>query len=116
MIRINSVITQLILPVSALVGKPASFIAALYFASSQPLISTSPNLVVTPGSATSTDWNDTPCLVRKSLALSHSVNFDHGPTKTWKLQPPAVTVIGVFAEAASRSGFTKWVSPRNNGR
>ena len=42
--------------------------------------------------------NDTPSLVTKSLARSQSVNFDHGPTKMWKLQVAgsAVTVIGFF--------------------
>ncbi len=34
----------------------------------------------------STVSNERPCLVMKSLAWSHSVNFDHGPTKMWKLQ------------------------------
>ena len=29
--------------------------------------------------------NDSPSLLRWSLALSHSVNCDHGPTKMWKL-------------------------------
>ncbi len=42
----------------------------------------SPILVTTAAPAASIDVNETPCLVRKSLALSHSLNFDHGPTKT----------------------------------
>ena len=63
--------------------------------------------VARPGAA-STDLKDRPCLVRKSLALSQSVNLLHGPTKMWKLQiaGSAATVIGVFAEYASSAGLT----------
>src|SRR5215831_9757566 len=90
--------------------------AFLTLASSQPRISVSPTRVTTPSPGIgSSEVNETPCLVRKSLALSQSLNLDHGPTKTWKWQSPAATLIGVLAEAASSSGFTKWVRPLNKG-
>ena len=45
------------------------------------------------------DVNERPNFVSASFILSHSVNFDHGPTKMWKLHcaGSAMTVIGVFA-------------------
>src|SRR6185369_7485762 len=107
MTRISSVITQLTCDLSALAGKPAALSASLYLASSQPSIWASPILVESAlPSVAGTDLNEMPCFVRKSFALSQSVNFDHGPTKIWKLQSVAATVIGVLRVAASSAGFT----------
>src|SRR5229473_5959611 len=102
MTRITSVITQLTWLGSAVAGKPLALSASLYLASSQPLSSMSPILVTTfsfgtVGSAVKV----MPCLVRKSLTLSHSLNFDHGPTNMWNLHSSAATVIGVDATACS---------------
>src|ERR1043166_7137056 len=87
--RINSVITQFTCAGSAFAGNPAVFSASLYLFSSQPRISVSPILVTTVSDAvagSAVDVNEIPCFVRKSLALSQSLNFDHGPTNRWKLQ------------------------------
>src|ERR1700704_5860513 len=98
--RISSAITQLTWDLSALGGKPAALSVAAYFAWSNPLSSTSPifvTIVSALPAGRSVDLKEMPCLVRKSLALSQSLNFDHGPTKMWNLQSFAATVIGVLA-------------------
>src|SRR5262249_54037656 len=97
MTRITSVMNQLIFLGSAAFGKPLDASAAVHLALSQPCI-------FVPPMSTSTDLdpgvfavlNDRPDLVRKSCARSQSVNFDHGPTKMWKLHVDwsAETVIG----------------------
>src|SRR5882672_321781 len=107
--RISNVIGQLIAFLSALVGYLRSASTFLYAASSKPLISVSPTLVITASvdpAGSVVDVNDKPALVRKSLALSHSENFDHGPTKMWKLQSFAATVIGFAFANDSSAGLT----------
>jgi hypothetical protein len=72
---------------SAALGKFLAASAAVHLALSQPW-------TLVPAISRSTDFdpgvpttlNDRPDLVRKSWARSQSVNFDHGPTKIWKLQ------------------------------
>src|SRR5271167_4710998 len=106
--RINSVMNQLILAGSAVFGKLAAASAAVHLALSQPstLVEPSANPTGLPGAFSI--LNERPDLVRKSCARSQSENFDHGPTKIWRLQVDwsAVTVIGFFCWNASRSGFT----------
>src|SRR3989454_9360409 len=106
MTRITSAITQFTLLLSALGGAPAAFSVAASFAWSQPSIFCSPIVVVTLAAGPSTDLNDRPCLVRKSLTRSQSENLLHGPTKMWNSQSVAATVIGVFAEYSSSAGLT----------
>src|SRR5882724_3418808 len=100
MTRISSVITQFTLLLSALGGAPAVFRVSASFFWSHPSTFTSPIVVTTlPGSPT-TDLNDRPCLVRKSLTRSQSENLLHGPTKMWNWQVAgsAATVIAFFCE------------------
>src|SRR4051812_24970486 len=107
--RMSSVMTQFTWFGSALAGKPALFNASLYCASFQPLSSVEPTFVTIVSAlpaGSSVDVNDMPCLVRKSFALSQSLNLDHGPTNRWKWHSFAATLIGVFALAASSAGFT----------
>src|SRR5713226_8229724 len=112
---------QFTFDLSAVAGKPASFRAAASLGkpslASKPSSFLSPTAMRTgePGGAF-TEVNDRPDLVSASLARSHSVNFDHGPTKMWKLHcaGSAVTVILVLAWNASRSGLTKCVSSPNS--
>src|SRR6476660_7904907 len=76
---------------------------------SQPFSSVGPIFMVTLSgelSGKSVDVNDSPAFVRKSLALSQSENFDQGPTKMWKLQSLAWTVIGFAFAKVSSAGFT----------
>src|SRR4029077_15320472 len=106
--RINSVMNQLFFFGAAVFGKFLAASAAVHLALSHPC-----NLVPPMSMSTDLDpaaWailNERPDLVRKSCARSQSVNFDHGPTKMWKLQVvwSAVTVIGFFAANSSRAGF-----------
>src|SRR4029453_2527360 len=108
---------------SAPATKPASFKAALSLV--RPSLESKPSsflslMPITTGlpAGPFTEVKDRPDLVSASLARSHSVNFDHGPTKMWKLHcaGSAVTVILVLAWKASRSGFTAFVSAPNSGR
>ena len=74
-----------------------------------PLSSVLPIFVMTLSAlpaGRSVDVNDSPDLVRKSFALSQSENLDHGPTKMWKLQSFACTVIAFAAWNFSSAGFT----------
>src|SRR5215510_5650429 len=119
MTRMSSAITQLTFFRSADFGYFLAASAAVHLALSQPC-------TLVPPTSMSTDFdpaewtvlNDSPSLVRKSCARSQSVNFDHGPTKMWKLHVDwsAVTVIGFAFWNASRSGLTKWVKPWNSGK
>src|SRR5437588_11111394 len=106
--RISSAITQFTLLLSAEVGAPAALRVAASFAWSQPSTFWSPIDVATAPAGPSTDLNDRPCLVRKSLTRSQSENLLQGPTNRWNWQSPefAATVIGVFAEKVSSAGFT----------
>src|SRR5689334_15192805 len=107
--RISSVMPQLIEFLSAAFGYLRSARTLLYAAVSKPLISVGPILATTLSAepaGRSVDVNDSPALVRKSFALSQSENFDHGPTKMWKLQSLAATVIGFAAENDSSAGLT----------
>src|SRR5207302_35541 len=107
--RISSAMPQLIAFLSAAVGYFRSANAFLYAASFQPFNSVGPILVTTlslvPAGA-SVESNDSPALVRKSLVLSQSENFDHGPTKMWKLQSFAATVMLLLFWNDSSAGFT----------
>src|SRR5262245_19508883 len=98
MTRISSAITQLTFFRSAVFGKFLAERAAVHLALSQPCTLVPPTSMSTdldPGACTV--LNDRPNLVRKSCARSQSVNFDHGPTKLWKLHVDwsAETVIGL---------------------
>src|SRR2546430_963429 len=107
--RINSVMPQLIWFLSAAVGYLRSASAFLYAASFQPLSSVGPILATTLSAelaGRSVDVKDSPALVRKSLVLSQSENFDHGPTKMWKWQSFAATVIAFVLANDSRPGLT----------
>src|ERR1043165_4160671 len=108
MTMMSSAMNQFTLLLSAVGGAPASLRLAPSTFWSQPSIFLSPIVVVTLPAGPSTDLNDKPCLVRKSLTRSQSENVLHGPTKMWNLQSAgfAATVIGVFAENASSVGFT----------
>src|SRR5689334_21443936 len=99
MTRISSVINQFTLPLSAADGAPAAFSVPVSLAWSQPSIFSLPIEVVTLPAGPSTDLNDRPCFVRKSLTRSQSENLLHGPTKMWNSQSAgfAATLIGVFA-------------------
>src|SRR5262249_42170300 len=106
---ISSAIGQSIAAGSALVGYLSSASAFFVFASFQPLSSVCPMRTTTFSAVPagrSVDVNDSPDLVRKSFALSHSLNVDHGPTKMWKLQSRACTEIGLAFWNDSRAGFT----------
>src|SRR5437763_6042087 len=111
--RISSAMNQFTLLLSAVGGAPAAFNVAASLAWSQPSTFCSPIAVVTLPAGPSTDLNDKPCLVRKSLTRSQSENLLHGPTKIWNWQSFgfAATEIGVFCENASRVGLTSWVRP-----
>src|SRR6478735_1370973 len=106
----TSAMNQLTFDLSAVAENPAALSAAPNFAASQPSTAGLLPIFTETGepAGPSTDLKDRPDLVRKSLVRSQSENFDHGPTKMWKLQVPlsAVTVIGFAFENASRSGFT----------
>src|SRR5664279_2728787 len=102
--RISSVMPQLIAFLSAPVGYPCAFSVSRIFFSSKPESSVSPIFVVTADPAgRSLDLNDRPYFVSASLVLSHSENFDHGPTKMWKSHcaGSAATEIGVLDWNAS---------------
>ena len=85
--------TQLTWDLSAPTTKPVSFSVAASFLTSQPSTLTVPMVVTTdlPDSAC-TNLKDSPCLVRKSLARSQSLNLLHGPTKICTWQSLAATV------------------------
>src|SRR5262245_6170170 len=110
--RITSAITQLMRLLSGVAEWPAAFSPAASTFGSEPSIlaalAPSPIWVTTglPG-APGMDLNDRPCLVSKSLALSQSENWLHGPTKRWNWQVAgsAVTEIGVLAENSSNPGL-----------
>src|SRR6476660_6818725 len=106
--RMSAVMNQLTLLLSADAGAPACLSVAAIFAWSQPSTFWSPINVTTAPAGPSTDLNDRPCLVRKSLTRSQSENLLHGPTKMWNWQSRefAWTEIGVFAENCSSAGFT----------
>src|SRR6266496_2760421 len=94
----SSVITQFTWAGFAFAGYPVDASAALYFASSQPLISWLPMRVTTSApSIAGRDANEMPALPRKSFALSHADWRDHGPMKMWKLQSLAATDTGVLS-------------------
>src|SRR5436853_7920839 len=106
--RMTSVMTQLTLLLSAVGGAPASLRLAASTFWSQPSTFLSPIVVVTLPAGPSTDLNDKPCLVRKSLTRSQSENLLHGPTKMWNWQSAllAATWIAVFCENCSSVGLT----------
>src|ERR1700756_4976154 len=92
---------------SAAAGYPLAASASLYFASSHPCSSTSPILVTTVWPSTGgSDSNESPDLVRKSLARSQSEYFVLAVGKMWKLQSVAATEIGVLAWNCSNAGLT----------
>src|SRR5436190_18389019 len=107
--RISSAMPQLIEFLSAAFGYLRSASALLYASALNPLSSVGP-IFVTTGSAASAgrsvDVNDSPALVRKSFVLSQSENFDHGPTKMWKLQSLAATEIAFAFWNDSSAGLT----------
>src|SRR5512140_1780486 len=106
--RISSVMGQLIAPLSALVGYLSSASVAFQSASFQPFISFGPIFTSTLSgelAGRSTEVNESPDFVRKSFARSQSENLDHGPTKMWKLQSFAWTVMGLFFAKVSSAGF-----------
>src|SRR6476469_3773550 len=94
---------------SALFGylrSPSAFSTDLW---SQPFTSVGPIFMITLSgelAGSSVDVNESPALVRKSLARSQSENFDQGPTKMWKLQSLAWTVMGFAFANVSSAGFT----------
>src|SRR5512142_1716073 len=107
--RIRSVIGQLTCAGSAFVGYLRSASAFLNAPSFQPFTSVGPIFAITLSAepaGSSVDVKESPDLVRKSFALSQSENFDHGPTKMWKLQSFACTVIGFAVANFSSAGFT----------
>src|SRR5690349_15118172 len=113
MTRISSAMNQLTALRSAPATKPASFSAALSLG--RPSLASKPSsflslMLITTGepAAPLIEVKDRPDLVSASLARSHSVNLDHGPTKMWKLHcaGSAVTEILVLAWKLSNAGFT----------
>src|SRR5690348_4381130 len=107
--RMRSVIPQLMPAGSAFVGYLRSASAFFHAASFQPLSCVGPIFATTLSAepaGRSDDVNERPDFVRKSFALSQSLNFDHGPTKMWKLQSFACTVIGLAVANDSSAGFT----------
>src|ERR1700689_3068108 len=94
--RINSVITQLILPELAALGEtapslsrwrfgyPASRNAAFHFAASKPSTVVEPifKLTLSPELTTFSVLNDTPSFVTRSWARSQLENLVKGVTKT----------------------------------
>src|SRR5512135_3306523 len=107
--KISSVMPQLIAFLSAAFGYLRSASALLYAASLNPLISVGPIFVTTLSgdpAGRSVELKDKPALVRKSFALSQSENFDHGPTKMWKLQSFAATEIAFAFWKVSSAGLT----------
>src|SRR5881394_2182774 len=107
--RISSAMPQLMAFLSADFGYLRSASAFSYAFWSQPLSSVGPIFVITlsgPLAGRSDVVNDSPDFVRKSLVLSQSVNLLHGPTKMWKLQSLACTVITFFVANCSSAGFT----------
>src|SRR6188472_1606328 len=105
--RISSAITQLMRLLSGADLYPVLARLALSAFWSQPSTFSAPMVVVTLPAGPSTDLNDRPCLVRKSLVRSQSENLLQGPTKMWNLQSVALaaTVICVFFEYSSRPGL-----------
>src|SRR5258706_67047 len=76
---------------------------------SQPFTSFDPIFTITVSgdpAGRSDEVNDRPDFVRKSFTRSQSLNFDHGPTKMWKLHSLAWTVIGFVFANDSSPGFT----------
>src|SRR5512141_1063013 len=107
--RISDVIGQLIWAGSAFVGYLRSASAFFQLPSFQPFTSVGPIFTITLSLAPagrSVDVKDRPDFVRKSFARSQSENLDHGPTKMWKLQSLAWTVITLFFANVSSAGFT----------
>src|SRR5690242_19898642 len=107
--RMRSAIGQLMAFLSAAVVYFRSASAFFTFASFHPFTSVGPIFITTLSFASAgsvVDVNDRPDLVRKSLARSQSVKFDQGPTKMWKLQSFACTVIGFALAKVSSPGFT----------
>src|SRR5690348_2493401 len=105
----TSVITQFTCARSAFAGYLRSASAFFHAASFQPLSLVGPIFATTLSAApagSSPDENERPDLVRKSFALSQSLYLDHGPTKMWKLQSFACTVIGFAFAKVSSAGFT----------
>src|SRR5690349_24889927 len=107
MTRITSAITQLMRLRSGVADQPVFFSVSVSAAWFQPSTFSVPMVVVTLPAGPSTDLNDRPCLVRKSLVRSQSENLLQGPTKMWNLQSAefAATWIGVFFEYSSRPGL-----------
>src|SRR5690349_22381270 len=105
--RMSSAITQLMRLRSGVLFHPVFASAAVSAFWSQPSTFSEPMVVETLPAGPSTDLNDSPCLVRKSLVRSQSENLLQGPTKMWNLQSAefAATWIGVFFEYSSRPGL-----------
>src|SRR5258708_21175720 len=99
---------------SAAVGyfRSASALAygfGFFGSASQPFPSFGPIFTITVSddpAGRSDEVNDRPDFVRKSFTRSQSENFDQGPTKMWKLQSLAWTVIGFAFAKVSSAGFT----------
>src|SRR5262245_3345752 len=117
--RMISARIQLMRAGSAAFGYPAAVSAAVHLSVSQPSIWVWPidtDGAVPAGAASVV--KESPCLVRKSLALSHSVNLDHGPTKMWKLQVAGSTrsTTGLAVWNSLSAGLMALVSPWNSGK
>src|SRR6185295_15475310 len=105
--RISSAITQLMRARSGALFQPVLVSAAVSAFWSQPSTFSEPMVVVTLPAGPSTDLNDRPCLVRKSLVRSQSENLLHGPTNRWNWQSAgfAATLIGTALEYSSSPGL-----------
>src|SRR5258706_717581 len=87
--------------------RSASAFSAAFW--SQPFSSVGPIFTSTLSvelAGRSVEVNESPAFVRKSLARSHSENFDQGPTKMWKLHSLAWTEMGFVFANDSSPGFT----------
>src|SRR5450755_1733020 len=107
--RMRIVIGQLMAFLSAAVGYLRSARAFFTVASFQPFTTVGPIFMITLSAESAgrvVDTKDNPDLVRKSFARSQSLNFDHGPTKMWKLQSFACTVTTFVVAKLSSAGFT----------
>src|SRR5271167_3872126 len=119
--RINSLMNQLILPMSAgfgttlpslsrlRFGYPASRNAVFHVSALKPSTEAEPifRFTFSPALGTLSVLNDTPSFVTRSWARSQFENLVKAVTKTWDLQvaPSAVTVTKLRLENVSRSGL-----------
>src|SRR5436190_13212882 len=117
MVRIVMVLNQSILLGSALVGYFNAASVSFQRFASNPLTLLVPTFSSLLAPALCTVSNERPALVRKSFARSQLVNFDHGPTKMWKLHSDvSVVSVTLFCSwNATRSGFTETASIWKSG-